>query len=197
MDTLWLNIYFKMATFRNLSTLLQCHSFSALFHSHLCRLYSYPTSISDTHLYTAVSKKNKHCRPHISPWNTQTLLAFLGQRLPTEAQHSLLFMKYCMSYFSLHVCMLPNNPSHKYLLPSLNKLYYGSRSSSSASAGQYDNPPRKRSHWQMCAWLSRITAVIRKIELYPLVEMIQWWSSTVLLYGKYPVHTMPTLIQWP
>lgn len=55
--------------------------------------------------------------------NTETLLTFLGQHLLTEApQLFLLFVKYCMSYLSLRVCMLLNNPSRKYILPPLNKL---------------------------------------------------------------------------
>lgn len=49
----------------------------------------------------------------------------------------------------------------------------------------------------MCAWLSRITAVIRKNELYPLVATIQWCSPALLLYGKYPGHDVPALIPWP
>lgn len=35
----------------------------------------------------------------------------------------------------------------------------------------------------MCAWLPRITAMIRESELYPLVPTKQWWSSPLLLYG--------------
>lgn len=93
--------------------------------------------------------------------------------------------------------MLPNNPSQdKFLLAPLNKLHY---SSSSVSGGRSDNPPWKCSCWQMCAWLSRITAAIRKTKLYPLVATIQWSSSVLLLYGtwSWTGHNVPAVIPWP
>lgn len=65
------------------------------------------------------------------------------------------------------------------------------------SAGRSDNPPWKCSRWQMCAWLSRITATIRENELYPLVPTMQWWSTALLLYGKHPGHDVPAVIPRP
>lgn len=124
--------------------------------------------------------------------------AFLGQHLPTETHQLYLLPAYFgISYLSCRVRMLPNNPSQdKFLLAPLNKLHY---SSSSVSGGRSDNPPWKCSCWQMCAWLSRITAAIRKTKLYPLVATIQWWSSGLLLYGtwSWTGHDVPAVIPCP